>query len=365
MIRRSCCAMLCVCVMVLTGCASEASTHSEADENINIVKNISADDVSYVRDTDDQPNIMQTVYTDDGVYTMDYADNCDGSILTFYDYKTKQTVPVCNKLNCNHDDENCNAIFMDNIYPTMLKISYYQGEIYVLKAESGYLYLERVALDGSTREKSCTLTRVETQTGEEEDGMTYISTYYPEWIIHRGYVYYATAYPGNTHPQLLRVKLDSSQEPEILYTRENDFPDLYRISGFGNGVYFQAGNYANEDLMSLDAQLYVYDIESEEVSLVAEDVIRQYTVGENVVYYFDMDDNIAKYDILTKERTVFCETEKGDWGSDYTIFLANDELYYIFIGYDDDMNKYRHEYEYSLDGKLLSTYDDNNLINPY
>lgn len=355
---------------ILVGCSGNTNEESEHFDAINKVDAITKESLVYVSDTDDQPNFRSEVYTEDGIYSMGYADDCDSFayIMTFYDYETGQNIPVCTKTNCNHNDEGCDAIFEEKDYPSMLDIGYYEGFIYVLYKNDGDLFLGKIAPDGSNREISCKLLKTDTLEEEEEDGQTSLSTYYPEWTIHRGYVYYTTTYPGNTKPQLMRVKLNSnlSDEVEILYTRSGDYPDLYRISGFGDYVFFQAGNYTDSDMTELDAQLYLYDIDSGEISLVAEKVNREYTISENKVYYFDSDYNVAVYDVRTDERKIFCETEKGDeMSSQYTLFTRDEKIYYILTDYDDDLNEIVKEYECSVDGDVLGIYGEDELVRPF
>lgn len=350
-------------IVLFCGCENSEIDSTEINKNFEYVDEISQDDIVYEFNTDDQPDTANKVYTSDGIYSIDYSEETEiDNILTFYDYQTKQVVPVCNKANCSHNTKDCNAVFSDSRYPSLINISYYNENLYVMAQNDGYLCLERISLDGSSRNVSCEFARVETDVDEDEDGMKTTSTYYPNWIIHRGYAYYATSYPGSGKAELMRVKLDSEEKAEVLYSMEGEYPELYRVRGYGNGIYFQMGNYTDDSMTDIDAALYVYNVDTGKISEVASDVIKYYTIGENVVFYFDEDDNITKYDVLTKKRKVFCETEKGDYGSQYTLFIKNDKFYYIYSNYDKDMNEIVHEYEYSFDGQMLATYEVDDIV---
>ena len=103
--------------------------------------------------------------------------------LYYIDGESVEATPLCNKVNCLHNDEECNAYFnlftepsaeMSNV------IQFYENSLYaVVKIEDEFGSVEgnalyKVSLDGGTREKLI----------DFKDGISH-------WLIHRGYFYYS------------------------------------------------------------------------------------------------------------------------------------------------------------------------------
>lgn len=74
--------------------------------------------------------------------------------LMFYDENIGVTVPVCDRPNCTHDNENCNAYLGQ--MNLLEHIQYYDGNLYAFGTESSDLSrvdLYRISTDGSTHER--------------------------------------------------------------------------------------------------------------------------------------------------------------------------------------------------------------------
>ena len=85
------------------------------------------------------------VQTPDGFYTVHLYDDWTGC-LVFYDYASRQAVPVCAQPNCEHHDETCPAWFGENI-PRLLT----NGEQLVFCYLNSPARLETAGMDGSNR----------------------------------------------------------------------------------------------------------------------------------------------------------------------------------------------------------------------
>lgn len=105
--------------------------------------------------------------------------------LYYIDGKSMNTIPLCNKVNCLHNDEECDAYF--NLFVTPANalnlsniIQYYEDSLYmIISEEDEYGNFEgnslyKVSLDGLVREK-----------------LVYFDLGIPYWLIHRGYFYYS------------------------------------------------------------------------------------------------------------------------------------------------------------------------------
>ncbi len=330
-------------------------------------------DLSYKSETDCQIGIGQLpvrAYTVNGVYFIEDAKDLTARYLKFYDYAAERIVYVCSKSNCSHNDESCMAFFGNQEYP-MPHIWYYDGGLYVSKVDGDYMGVEKIALDGSTRTDSCTLMRINKETVKGPTGdIEY--TYYPEMTIHRGYVYYTTYYPGNESADLRRVKLNSEEEPETLYSLKGTAVMIMRLKPYGAHVFFQAGM---EGGQNIEVNIYKHDIGSGETKEYYPGVLRDYVPFEGGVYYLDLSNNVYKADTDTMENTIFYEPENGV--GIVSLFIKEDKL--IWQKQDSDIVDGRGVYLYEqtlldMDGnivqKLSGMQDDwyngsGNLLSPY
>ncbi len=104
--------------------------------------------------------------------------------LYYMDKESLETTPLCNKVNCLHNDrDECDAFFNTYLVPSDLggsfNIQYYDDSLYMLlrdEDENGNFFgtsFYKVSLDGVTREKLI----------EFDHGLS-------AWLVHRGYFYY-------------------------------------------------------------------------------------------------------------------------------------------------------------------------------
>lgn len=291
--------ILIICVSILTvGCGNNSSTTNNNDLKVD-------SKYSYVYDTDCQCNVGEypyMAYTKDGTYYFDIND--DFKILRFTDKQSGKDVPVCSKVECFHNDVECNAYFDEKEYP-MSGLWYLEGCLYVPKVEEDYIKIEKIEADGSGRMVSCTVTRLFMEAVDMGNGVVESSTTYPEIQLHRGYAYVSTYYPGEPNASLYRIKLNDNSEPEEITSIEKQnggMVMLYRVKPYGSSVFFQMGEYKdNKNTVSI----YEYDTITGEVSVFCEQVLRNYFVFENVLYYMDSDDNILKMVLTSEESELF------------------------------------------------------------
>lgn len=136
------------------------------------------------------------------------------SPLMFYDVNSGIAVPVCNRPNCSHTAENCNASL--GFLTGVEFIQYYDGNLYAFGYEGmdiSKANLYWVSTDGATRGKLGTLYNfVGDNTGYDA-------------LIHRGYAY-ATLYNGGTDKRTVevhRLSLSGDGEAETIYTFEDSY----------------------------------------------------------------------------------------------------------------------------------------------
>lgn len=327
-------------------------------------------DLSYESETDCQIGIGQLpgrTYISDGAYFIEDGEQHEAHYLKFYDSATERIVYVCSKSNCNHNDADCMAYLDNQEYP-LPYIWYYDGSLYVPRMDGDYIGMEKIALDGSTREDSCTLMRTNTEKIEDIE-----YTYYPELTVHRGYVYFTTYYPGNESADFCRVKLDSEEELEVLYSLKGTAAMIIRLKPYGGHVFFQAGIY--EEGQDIGVNIYKYNIKTNETEEYYPGVLRDYVPDKDRLYYLSLTNSIYKADPVTKEDRLFYEPDNSD--GIVSLFIKDDEL--IWQRQDVDVVEDRPVYVYKQtvldsDGNVIrelsGTQDDwyssaGNLLSPY
>lgn len=296
-----------------------------------------------------------------------------GNVLLFYDFKSKQVVPVCNKPNCTHDSitsPDCNAVFSDYYmsYDIRSGIRYYEGYLYMTACdEDGYDCLYRISLDGSTREKYMRLYRsgkTETTTETIEGTSTQGYRRAPHFWIHRGYVYYINNMEKN--PAIRRMKMGSEKE-ELVYKTQGERAALYRMKAYGDYLVFQTGNF-EEDMIEIDAGLCAYNTKTGEIGTIVSGVYNEYHIYGDSVYYATATE-IRRYDMKTKEDIAVIEGNDG-----YYSFGIDEEYVYTYND-KSTLKVYTHDgeeiccviasemqYLYNVnDGKILAKFKDGKL----
>lgn len=303
-------------------------------------------------------------YTADGKYSLEYIGDSANRLLYFYDNATKQNIIVCSKSNCGHNDEGCDAYFAETEYTFLPYLWYYEDALYTLMCDEDYLCIEKISLDATVREKSCTLFRMNVETEINPDGSESMSTNYPEMQLHRGYVYYSTYYPGCQSAELYRVKLNSDKESELLYSSEGNNPGLYRIKPYGRYILFQMGSFS-EDYMEFEGGIYAYDTETGEVTQLCENAIRDYTVVGDCVYYFDLKDNVYCKELETGEVNLFFEIGEDTDMLDASLFGTEKGLVYQLTDWSNEGNTRQIllDYEGEKEPEYIEKQED--LLQPY
>lgn len=373
-------AFLIIVVMTVSACSSgseDSTEHSNAATPTSLSKFPAFDgelDFTYVPETDAQSNRYDgsgIAYTNNGMYMLSNQDGgmLSDLMLSFYDYATGQTVYVCSKSNCTHNGVDCDAYFRQEEYP-IKSLWYQEGYLYVVKIEEDYLCLEKVSLDGSIREKCCTLMRLNIQTRLDDSGIEESWIVYPEIQLHRGYAYYSTYYPGDTIVGFYRVKMNSNENAENLFTLEGTYPILYRIKPYGRYVLFQMGEFLNEEGTEFSISLYAYDTEGDgKITCLCKNIARQYTVDNSALYYCDRNDNVYKKEFSNDEAVLLFKqeviSEEDRESSPKLMFLHEDTLVYEVINYNTEGQV--HQYVFDLNGNLKQIFDSqyDNLIRPY
>lgn len=194
------------------GCSSKTEKENSSDFSYSSMR------TGYDAQPYFSANLQDIVKTENGYY---YFEQKETEYLMFFDIESGYAVPVCNKAECSHDsDSDCDAAFgKDGIRITYLW--YYGDSLYSCATKNSKdggdaeVFLYKISMDGSKREKVCSL--------------FYASDFEFVMSCHRGYVYTALNEMDNK-VSLYRIKLEKNAEPELIYSFDGIYIHHWQIS---------------------------------------------------------------------------------------------------------------------------------------
>lgn len=225
--------------------------------------------------------------------------------LMFMDKESGRVVPLCNKPDCPHEGEECNAYYpkmtlgedgidrIDRYY-----LQYYEGNLYAVGFSSdGYAALFRIKGDGSEWEISTKLYRTD-----------YASTNIwesPSVLINNGYVYFIDN--KQTNMELERIPVGGGTA-ETVYEGDSHatFTDVHRLEGHDGAVFFQAVSFFDETSDYRSGALYRYDTASGQCRLIKEGIYGPYSVQNDFVYY-GSGEGLCRYSIQEDTTEILSE----------------------------------------------------------
>ena len=304
----------------------------------NSIKKSKGAGEEFILGQDDQPNFLSTslagVETENGYFLLSW-------ILEYFDWKTKEVVPVCNKSECTHTrkDTECSAFNCS----MSDEIMYYDNHIYYnnlecTKENALALNLYRMKLDGTEKEKLYDLYVLSNQEQSKVDLLG-------DMAVHRGYIYYVIQdYDESTKQKISRIcrrKLQKDAKAEVIHERKGNDTSCAMGRGYGNGVYFVA--YHNEENSeTVVEELYKYDIQNETeeklVSVQEENGLQSlygYTVMDGDLYYKENDKVMRKEQNTGKETEILDVTEWKTEDTAGTWWLYSDREY-LYLDNSED-----------------------------
>ena len=184
--------------------------------------------------------------TEDTIYFAPQGIGSNPSFLYFTDIASGVTMPLCNKPECTHTDNTCNAYLGDNHYFSAIRI--YDGKIYWLALDLTDLpcyHLMRMNLDGTDHEIVSTLDYDTTRAIRDLDGCSY--------VIHRGYLYIGGFHfeaTGKTEPfefTVFAAPLSGGEAFTIMSEVHNCANAIFLIKPVGNDLYIFQNSYRTID----------------------------------------------------------------------------------------------------------------------
>lgn len=224
-------------LLSMWGCGSTSDRADSGEAKINCEDLASVDEKDAEAWMGSHGNVCST---EDGAYIAYGTDT--GTFLFYYDYDAKKYTKVCNKPECTHSDDSCNAFLPDALievsYDTSL-IQKYDDAIYMGGLDGKKACLYKVACDGSERGKAIEL--FDAEVSVSKDGGATLAEYTSfEFCIHRGYVYYCIRNGQNS--SLYRKKIDGSSKSEETIVSIDEQNYVYRLEPYGRYVFSREDN---------------------------------------------------------------------------------------------------------------------------
>lgn len=341
-------------LLMLCGCEENTDinkniTAVDLTQVTEIKKNVDFGDIALNLETDSQNyfNTKAMVSVGTGYYYSVINEDYD-DVLMYYDKENGVSLPVCQRTDCEHVDDNCDACFTSDMYYDEFngELWYYENELYYLSSEQNdesiTFILNTLSMDGSTR------TIVREVCTQYYEGGGIIS---PVITLHRGYMYYVVV--DGDGVSLYKSGIDEKAEPIELCRCAGFYNEIAGVQGFGDGVIFECvySEEELEDILDVKGKLFYYNYETGELSLLAEGIIGGFAVTEDSVIYTDRKDMLM-YNIANRTAKVIVTYEIDDASYDGNyIYLDN---FRECINGATDWNKRKIDV-YETDGTYVDT----------
>ena len=283
--------LLCA-MLLLSGCGGDESVKTAPVIPVNTAQ----DSLGYVEgeDCQQQWNSWSTTIGKKATVGVGGYYFCDETyvpnMLMFHDDATGQTVPVCNRPDCDHTEDCAARVDFATDY-----LHWYDGNLYAISTHGLQVVLMRISADGTTKDDVGTLFTM-------ANGGSVMA------VFHRGYVYCRPTGGDlvQNRTKLYRMSLGGGEESELIHTFDSVIGGEAFLRAYGNYVYIQHQHYADRDANGYNGDLYRYNIHSGEMELVMESMRRMFALDETHLYY-DNDTQVIARNLDTGEETVLQE----------------------------------------------------------
>ena len=256
--------------------------------------------------------LYDKIVTEKGVYRI--AD--DG--IHYIEWNSGKDIPLCNRPDCRHDSEECNAYL-----PMAAKIYSYGNYIYAIaySMDMQGISLYRMSFDGSEKIELNKMLYF-----DENDSD--ISTLTYQFIIYKGYGYFVC---NHTYEDL-KTESDTTLY-KIKLTKDSEMEEVFTVSGYDNAIFFSGtddnGIYVYHTHIDVSKKPYERMCDNYYINTDTEKSERiagldnrgLYRVHGRKGYYID-DTKYMMFDL--EEKT---SEEIVDCGTDMEVFFDNKYMY--------------------------------------
>ena len=276
-----------------------------------------------------QDNLQYFINTPMGEYYMNPLD--ERGMIYFSEHGKHEFYLLCNKPDCSHSDENCNAY-------AGIALGYYNNHLYsvCLQSSDDEFTLVQMNMDGSEHKKICSLPEQHAPDGTISGGGSY--------GFHNGFLLYEllSDTDANLPTAYYKIELESGKT-ERLFEEETKDNIL-----FGNDLKMRDNQlyFCTKTAKSNIPKLLQGNLETGTAITLIDDFsdCAITNIDENTVYYFHFGLGFCEYDINSKTETVKLKTDypiaQVTYTDDYIFAKTNlsedFEADWVFCVYDRD-----------------------------
>lgn len=310
---------LAVGLVLVCGCGKESEANNEVKTDITTIENEALDKPMKITSlqgngTDYQAywgtKIQSITKAENGYY---YLTTKAPLFLMYFDNYTKESIKVCGKAECNHENAECNAYLGDKTYYdrnatkqefcSSYDLYYYNGLLYVLGTEGNLI---SISLDGSERNKIANVYNYDASSNTK-------LAFYDNYV----YVYNSIGNQGSSqnHAETIkRYSLDGKTTENVVEWNTTG-GSINSVKNYSDKLFFLT-NSVDVDKNGEDRQinytyngLYAYNHKTGEAGKVIDEAITGYAIDEEneKIYYFVFGEGLYVYDIKSDSKSKIYE----------------------------------------------------------
>lgn len=260
------------------------------------------------RDVTDIGAVSQGVNVQSGAVVTDkliYFVSAETSHIMVYDRSNGVCGELCNKPECKHDSDSCNA-FVNNAPTSASTLSYYDDFLYYIELNGSKVELKKQTVDGSNKETVTQLYEF-VEEGESDFSLRSLSL-----KVYGGYAYFVADEINplmgiSEKSSILKINLENGEKKEFVSLEgKNIGIDILQITD--NTVDYMVTEF-DEAMEKIYSSIMSCNIDNgkEETLLNKIEGMNSATIVDNKIYYKVMYENVYAYDIESNETKCIIE----------------------------------------------------------
>jgi len=260
--------LLCIFpIAIISGCSNNkyTSEYSTSTENTKITDfNFDNNKGQYYMPNGSAAAENGYYYITKNSYTSNNSEPTYGYFIYYYDMTSQTTVPLCSKLECQHNDSNCDAYLLENECLGHM-IWFYNDRIYMLERTKENDNLVSYDKEGRNKKNICILSDNDAVVGFKNsvDNVA---------CVNNGSLYYETYNSKNDFVEFKKVDLKSESKPQVIGTvpiNPNTLStNVFRFYPFQDKVYIFENQYVSAS--DTTNSIYEYDVNKNNLSSLIE-----------------------------------------------------------------------------------------------
>lgn len=226
---------------------------------------------------------------ENGYYFMDATAN----YIYYYDIDSGESIPLCGKAECKHNDASCDAYVGTTGSHILNKIYYYDGYLYLIAIDNGTAILERRNVDGSDAQQLGALCSY--------DEETQINLAFHDDSVYIFQVGHTT--PDAESTETIKKFSLTTKTVDIVFSYTGINVSLLQQRSYGDELFFIIRSYTkeNDDVTVTSQGLFGYNYSTGKTEHIIDADIRDYTIDlkDGFIFYYVYADGLYRvsYDL--------------------------------------------------------------------